>query len=712
MLLCAFFAPWAANGQNRTQLNEGFDNSFPPAKWSTIHVSGTKYWEQKTDYKHDGTASAAVQYATYSHENWLVTPQLAPAANEALTFYVSSQTYSGTTLYVMLSTTTSTTDAFTVTLASYTSGSGGTIGSTSLSNFVEKTIPASALESYVGQPIYIAFRVVDNDGSWIYLDDVSGLSIYVAPYPKPTDFQMTASDHESVSFSWTAPEQGPNTLTGYAYQYKKASDTDWPTSWTSGVDASATTLTIHELDASTSYNFRLKALYGSNESEIVTTDGATTAQATAVGDSWSDDFEGTECGWELINGTLTNANWAWGEAVNNGGTHAIYISNDGGTTNAYTNSGYAVVFATKLLNFADGKYAFSYHWKCDGETQFDNLRVGLVPASVELVAINTSTNTLPTGWVALYDGSYLSEQTTWQSVVEKTATVTAGNYYLVLRWRQDSSGGENPPAAVDNVSITRVACPYDVTGLAVATEPAVTQTTATVTWTAGEATQWQVAYSTNSNFEGATQEIVSTASYNMTGLTANTKYYVKVRAYCGGEDYGTWCNAISFYTACPEYATIPFNEKFDDMTGVTSSNTNNLPQCWNYINTISNTSYQGLPVVYNSSSQAYSGNNYLRFYSYNSLTGDEYAILPAMENVSSLRVKLYASAYTSNGTTYDATFQVGVMTSLTDASTFVAVGDPINATSSYTQYTIPLNSYTGEGNYIAIKMERAPMYVK
>ena len=54
---------------------------------------------------------------------------------------------------------------------------------------------------------------------------------------------------------------------------------------------------------------------------------------TAVGDDWSDDFEGTECGWTLINGDRTNT-WTWGTAVNNGGTHALYVSNDGGTSNS------------------------------------------------------------------------------------------------------------------------------------------------------------------------------------------------------------------------------------------------------------------------------------------------------------------------------------------------------------------------------------------
>ena len=87
----------------------------------------------------------------------------------------------------------------------------------------------------------------------------------------------------------------------------------------------------------------------------------TTSKPTAVEDGWSDDFEGTNCGWELINGELTNQ-WAWGTAANNGGTHALYISNDGGTTNAYNGSSETMVYAAKLLTFTGGTFEFSYDW--------------------------------------------------------------------------------------------------------------------------------------------------------------------------------------------------------------------------------------------------------------------------------------------------------------------------------------------------------------
>ncbi len=230
------------------------------------------------------------------------------------------------------------------------------------------------------------------------------------------------------------------------------------------------TTNLTGLNALTTYYVRVKPdcdTDGSHWSSSISF--TTTAVATEVGDSWSDNFEGATCEWELINGTLTNA-WAWGTAANNGGTHALYVSNDNGFTNEYSDGG-TMVYATKLLSFATGKYEFSYDWKANGESTWDFLRVALVPASVTLSAGTTlptglSSNAVPTGWIALDGGSKLNLVDTWQTAVN-AVNVTAGNYYLVFAWRNDSGGGTQPPAAIDNVGITRIACAYDVTNLAV-----------------------------------------------------------------------------------------------------------------------------------------------------------------------------------------------------------------------------------------------------
>ena len=101
MLLLAIGLPWAAMAQN--QLNEGFESTtFPPTDWEAIHVSGTNSWARYTSYKHTGDASAYTHWASNGHENYLITPMLVPATGESLSFYVSAQSNSGTTLKIEL----------------------------------------------------------------------------------------------------------------------------------------------------------------------------------------------------------------------------------------------------------------------------------------------------------------------------------------------------------------------------------------------------------------------------------------------------------------------------------------------------------------------------------------------------------------------------------------------------------------------------------
>ncbi|MBR4582239.1 MAG: choice-of-anchor J domain-containing protein, partial [Bacteroidales bacterium] len=556
-------------------------------------------------------------------------------------------------------------------------------------------------ENYPSNTKYVSVKLNSDDQFYLYLDDFS--FTIPASCIKPSSLITSNITHNSIDLSWT----------------QNSSTTDWVLEYSTNSDFSGAisknvngtpSYSISNLNSTTTYYVRVKAdCGGGDESEWSDAISfSTTAVAEEVGDSWSDNFEGATCEWEFVNGTLTNA-WAWGTATNNGGAHALYISKDGGTTNEYNINSSTMVYATKLLNFATGKYEFSYDWRANGESNYDYLRVALVPASATLsagssVPLGFGTTELPTGWIALDGGSKLNLISEWQNK-ELAINVTAGNYYLVFAWRNDSGDGTQPPAAIDNVSITRFACAYDVTGLAVSN---ITTTGATLAWTAGEASQWQVVYSTSSDFAGAIEQIVNVATYNMTSLTSATAYYVKVRAYCGGSDFGAWSSVLEFPTACEAITSYPWNENFDSYTAASiyTPTSRTLPICWNYINTCTNSSYMYYPTMssYSSASYAHSTSNYLRLYSYYYSYTDydpqpQYAILPAMENLNTKRIEFWAKGYNAS-----STFKVGLMTDPSDASTFVQVGEEHALTTSYQKFTIDL---TGSGNYIAIMIDAA-----
>ncbi len=75
-------------------------------------------------------------------------------------------------------------------------------------------------------------------------------------------------------------------------------------------------------------------------------------------------------------------------------------------------------------------------------------------------------------------------------------------------------------------------------------------TVATLNWERhanGTENNWVLEYSTNSNFSGATSVNVSgTPTANLTGLAAETTYYARVKANCGGGSESGWTSTCEF----------------------------------------------------------------------------------------------------------------------------------------------------------------------
>ena len=707
LMLLALFAPWAANAQNRTTVTIGngtYSQNFPlPGYWGYQYdvflYTPTAAQELGVD---SDISSLAFNVASNSSLTgaemyiWVkdVDANYALSASTTFAQYITdaTQVYSNDDF-------TSTSGWNTFNFSSTFSHQGGKallvavrgVGCSASGGCSRSCYYTTASNTYwykradSNDPGQTVSGSVDSNRANIQLS----LTYTGAVCFAPTGLTYSNVTDNAATLSWT--ENGSST--SWTLEYGTASNYSGATQ----VPVSGTPSTsLSGLSGTTTYYVRVKADCGSDWLEGSFT---TTAVATAVGDSWSDDFEGESCGWQLINGDLTNK-WCWGTAASNGGTHGLYVSNDNGTTNAYSHST-AIVFATKLLNFTEGKFEFSYDWNANGESNYDYLRVALVPATVTLTAgtmpSGFSYNGLPSGWFALDGGSKLNQSTSWQN---KTLpiNVTAGNYFLVMAWRNDGGGGTQPPAAVDNMSITRVACPYDVTGLALSGDP--TTNSATITWTAGEASEWQVATKAGSGEWVTLSGTYNTNSANLTGLTSSTNYQVRVRAYCNSNDQGTWCDPISFTTACEIFTideTHPYTENFDGITAGSGV----LPVCWSRINTGS--SYSTYPMVNGSS--ANSPSNCLYFYSYGSsytstsYVSDQYAILREIENLAGKQITLSAKGYNAS-----STFKIGMMSNPADATTFTEIATQ-ELTTSYQEfiYSVPANA---TATYIAIKMER------
>ena len=272
------------------------------------------------------------------------------------------------------------------------------------------------------------------------------LASAVATCKAPKNLSASNVSTNSATLTWTAGSADQTDWDVYLTQ----TSSDVPDENTTPTyQVTECTKALTGLTAQTTYYAYVRSVCGSDDkSRWVSTNFTTTRDAYHVGinNPYSQDFE-KEKGWTFTNGSLTNQ-WCWGNATNNGGQKAMYISNDNGMSNAYTITSAAVVYASKLFNFDQGSYTFTYDWKAYGESTYDYLRVALVPGDAEFTA-STSTptvpsgyfyNNLPTGWIALDGGGKLNLQSNWQT--QTTEISVSGTYTMVFVWRDDTSGGQ------------------------------------------------------------------------------------------------------------------------------------------------------------------------------------------------------------------------------------------------------------------------------
>ena len=635
--------------------------------------------------------------------------------------------------------------------------------------------------TYEGTGKYIAIKmaaaeydVVDYRG--FYMDDIVIDSI--PDCFEPTALKVVETTTNSVKFTYTAAAEGDSL--SYAVVLAGVEPTEF-------IGVTADTVLVEGLNGSTEYEIYLRTECANSHSLVLSKVFQTKQVAVDMGNSFFEDFEGPNT-WYGFN-TAANA-WVRGEAAHNGeGTHALYVSNDGGETNGYSKSGPGIIYAAKLLNIEGGSYVFQFDWRAKGEgttTLYDYMRAALVPAAAELVAGSTvptgfAATTLPEGCIAIDNSQALNQSDAWQTSTSDEVTVPAGTYYLAFGWKWDSSSGSDPAAAIDNISINKVLCgkpgtptiekanitatsaeiawvcdpeqtawdlamdtiaafnPDSVELIAVSTNPylaenllpehtyyvyvrancgdnfsawsarasfktakacqkpdgldvtAITDSSAVITWNTYGQNDFILTYGIGNAYADTVE--VTGGSYSIVGLEPNTSYKVKVAAAC---DENTFSSAKTFKTLCAPATTVV--ENFDGITGQTSSNV--LPDCWSYLN--GGSSYGYLPTAYAGATYANSGSNSLKFYNYASTSyADQYAILPAVEALNTLRMKFNARKYSAS---YEGTLVVGIMTDPADAATFVAIDTIRPAAATYEPFVVSFGEYAGEGMYAAFKL--------
>ena len=561
-------------------------------------------------------------------------------------------------------------------LASY----GKTASSNESSNPGTFTKAEINLAAYAGQIVMLQFYSLANYGSGaIFVDNIK---IDLLPdCLKPTNLVVSNVTANGATFSWDNEENA-------AWEYVCVPDsiTELP-AYTACAQNS---LLLDNLDEKTDYVFYLRRVCGENSvSDSIFATFKTLPEPKTM--PWAENFSGLASGaipedWDNSEGTTTTASYKWVYYASNGDTCLRF--------NSFSNtSGKTSILVTPPILLSEAAM-LSFRWKNptggageifisndggDTRTSLKNNLTGVANWSTYEIDLSDYTNDI----VNIY--------------FKGTSNYGNGDAYLYL----------------DDVEIKALPTCFKPDSLVVDT---FTTNSIKIDWApVGNETHWLVQYkkSSESAWSQVTDSILA-HPYTLVNLDPSTVYDIRVAAWCNADDASEFCNPISWATECAPVTEFPYKEGFDSIAGTTGSGTSGvhvLPLCWDYINTCTSSSYDYYPTVYKSSTYANTPNNSLKFYSYYTTSisytaEDQYAILPEMDALNTMRLKLNARA-NSTGTTYDATFYVGIMSDPTDTATFVVM-DTIQPTSTtYAPYVIPFNEYTGTGKHIAIKMEAA-----
>lgn len=397
----------------------------------------------------------------------------------------------------------------------------------------------------------------------VYIDDIN---VKLAPScNKPTGVAVTADSEtaEGATITWNA-----NGMSNWKLQVSEGD----AASWGEEIAVATNSKVLTGLKANTLYYVRVKADCGggsvsewSDNVSFTTLCGTISVNATSP---WNMNFEGLDnhivpdC-WDNSASTTTSswgAGYIWG-TYNHTSNTMLAMNNsalDGGT---------ALINSPSFDIPDDGR---------EYELTFDYSNMALVGNNLS-VKISANGGAFvekgvyyPSGNVSSYPGAFSKAVISLADYSGKTINV---QFFTNPTAGTSSEGGA---MFVDNVSVHKVSSCIVPTALAAGN---LTANSAQITWTAGGSeTAWRLQYRADGGDWSAEQAVSGSALHNLTGLSANTEYFVRVKAYCDAEDQSNWSDVLSFTTLCSA-ASMPFSEEF--------SSASELPSCWEATSTSS-----------------------------------------------------------------------------------------------------------------------------
>jgi len=398
--------------ESPTVLDENFEHSGSlPAGWTQVYLNGTTSWVAATggvsgnpSAAYEGTYNALLSHNGLSVTR-LITPSLnlAGAASASLSFWHAQAVWGNRQDQLRVYYRTSSEGSWNL-LAAYTE---------SVTTWTQRIIDLPNPSA----TYYLAFQGTTNNGYGVCVDKVvvTASGIDSAPWltvnggnSHSSSIPGGSADH-SISIGFDATGLSPGTYTSNIYVNSNSS--------TNPEITIPVTLTVNAYDP------------------------------LAV--PFAEGFEAGLNDWLSVNGSQTNQ-WHQGTATANTGAASVYISTDAGATHGYDTSAASIVHLCRDISFpfSRAEFRLKFNWRGQGESGNDQLKVFLVDTSVMPAAGSEPGS----GQI----GSLYSLGSAWQQEdIDLGSSLAGTEKRLVFTWVNNSSGGTQPPAAVDDIRIVR-----------------------------------------------------------------------------------------------------------------------------------------------------------------------------------------------------------------------------------------------------------------
>lgn len=415
-----------------------------------------------------------------------------------------------------------------------------------------------------GAPSGARFAILYTGGDALAYAAIDDITVREKPAcSKPTGVSAGSETADGATISWDA-----NGMSNWKLQVSEGD----AASWGEETAVATNSKVLTGLKANTLYYVRVKADCGggsvsewSDNVSFTTLCGVINVNASTP---WNIDFEGLsdhivpDC-WDNSASTTSSS---WGEGYI-WGTYSRFGNTMLAMDNSVLNGGIALMNTPEIAIPNDGneyELAFDY---ANMAIAGNNLKVKI---SANGGAFEDKGTYYPSGNVSPYPGAFSNAVISLAGYNGKTIKV---QFFANPTSGTSSEGGA---MFVDNVSVHKVSSCAVPTVL---TAGNLSANSARITWTAGSTeSAWRLQYRADGGDWSAEQAVSGSAQRDLTGLSANTEYFVRVKAYCNADDQSNWSDVLSFTTLCAA-ASMPFSEEF--------SNGSELPSCWEATTTAS-----------------------------------------------------------------------------------------------------------------------------